>query len=101
MKQRFPQARVLRMDTDTTRNRESYEQILSAFANHEADILIGTQMIVKGHDFGDVTLVCVLAADLSLHVSDYHAAERTFQLLVQAAGRAGRGRLSGEVVIHT
>ena len=101
VKQRFPQARVLRMDTDTTRNRESYEQILSAFANHEADILIGTQMIVKGHDFGDVTLVGVLAADLSLHVSDYHAAERTFQLLVQAAGRAGRGRLSGEVVIQT
>ena len=101
VKQRFPQARVLRMDTDTTRNRESYEQILSAFANHEADILIGTQMIVKGHDFGDVTLVGVLAADLSLHVSDYHAAERTFQLLVQAAGRAGRGRLPGEVVIQT
>ena len=101
VKQRFPQARVLRMDTDTTRNRESYEQILSAFANHEADILIGTQMIVKGHDFGDVTLVGVLAADLSLHVSDYHAAERTFQLLVQAAGRAGRGKLPGEVVIQT
>ena len=101
VKQRFPQARVLRMDTDTTRNRESYEQILSAFANHEADILVGTQMIVKGHDFPDVTLVGVLAADLSLHVSDYHAPERTFQLLVQAAGRAGRGRLPGEVVIQT
>ena len=79
------------MDMDTTRNKEGYEQILSAFANQEADILIGTQMIVKGHDFPNVTLVGVLAADLSLYVSDYHAAERTFQLLTQAAGRAGRG----------
>lgn len=101
VKQRFPQARVLRMDMDTTRSKEGYEQILSAFANREADILIGTQMIVKGHDFPYVTLVGVLAADLSLHVSDYHAAERTFQLLTQAAGRAGRGELPGEVVIQT
>lgn len=101
VKQRFPQARVLRMDMDTTRSKEGYEQILSAFANRAADILIGTQMIVKGHDFPHVTLVGVLAADLSLHVSDYHAAERTFQLLVQAAGRAGRGELPGEVVIQT
>lgn len=101
VKQQFPSARVLRMDFDTTRSKEGYEQILSAFANHEADILIGTQMIVKGHDFPNVTLVGVLAADLSLHVSDYHAAERTFQLLTQAAGRAGRGSLAGEVVIQT
>ena len=101
VKERFPQARVLRMDLDTTRSKESYEQILSAFANQEADILIGTQMIVKGHDFPNVTLVGILAADLSLHVSDYHAAERTFTLLTQAAGRAGRGRLPGEVVIQT
>lgn len=101
VKQRFPQARVLRMDMDTTRSKEGYEQILSGFANREADILIGTQMIVKGHDFPYVTLVGVLAADLSLHISDYHAAERTFQLLVQAAGRAGRGELPGEVVIQT
>ena len=101
VKQRFPQARVLRMDFDTTRNKESYEQILSAFANQEADILIGTQMIVKGHDFPNVTLVGVLAADLSLYVSDYRASERTFQLLTQAAGRAGRGREPGEVVIQT
>ena len=101
VKQRFPQARVLRMDMDTTRSKEGHEQILSAFANQEADILIGTQMIVKGHDFPNVTLVGVLAADLSLSVSDYHAPERTFQLLTQAAGRAGRGRESGEVVIQT
>lgn len=101
VKARFPRARVLRMDFDTTRSKESYEQILSAFANREADILIGTQMIVKGHDFPYVTLVGVLAADLSLNVSDFHAAERTFQLLTQAAGRAGRGDFPGEVVIQT
>lgn len=101
VKQRFPNARVLRMDFDTTRTKDSYEQILQAFANQEADILIGTQMIVKGHDFPNVTLVGVLAADMSLHVSDFHAAERTFQLLTQAAGRAGRGTLPGDVVIQT
>ncbi len=101
VKSRFPSARVLRMDMDTTRKKDSYEAILSAFANQEADILIGTQMIVKGHDFPHVTLVGILAADMSLHVSDYHAAERTFQLLTQAAGRAGRGILPGEVVIQT
>ena len=98
---RFPQARVLRMDFDTTRTKDSYEQILQAFANQEADILIGTQMIVKGHDFPNVTLVGVLAADMSLHVSDFHAAERTFQLLTQAAGRAGRGNEPGDVIIQT
>ena len=98
---RFPQARVLRMDFDTTRTKDSYEQILQAFANQEADILIGTQMIVKGHDFPNVTLVGVLAADMSLHISDFHAAERTFQLLTQAAGRAGRGDEPGNVVIQT
>ena len=101
VKQRFPQARVLRMDFDTTRTKDSYEQILQAFANQEADILIGTQMIVKGHDFPNVTLVGVLAADMSLHISDFHAAERTFQLLTQAAGRAGRGDEPGDVVIQT
>ena len=89
------------MDFDTTRTKDSYEQILQAFANQEADILIGTQMIVKGHDFPNVTLVGVLAADMSLHVSDFHGAERTFQLLTQAAGRAGRGMEAGEVVIQT
>ena len=79
------------MDLDTTRKKGGYESILSAFSNQEADILIGTQMIVKGHDFPNVTLVGILAADLSLHISDYRAPERTFQLLTQAAGRAGRG----------
>ena len=98
---RFPQAKILRMDYDTTRTKDSYEQILSAFAEHKADILIGTQMIVKGHDFPNVTLVGVLAADLSLNASDHHAAERTFQLLTQAAGRAGRGIEPGNVVIQT
>lgn len=101
VKQRFPKARVLRMDFDTTRTKDSYEKILQAFANQEADILIGTQMIVKGHDFPNVTLVGVLAADMSLHVADYHAAERTFQLLTQAVGRAGRGQLPGQAVIQT
>lgn len=99
--QRFPNARILRMDYDTTRTKDSYEQILSAFAAHKADILIGTQMIVKGHDFENVTLVGVLAADLSLNVSDYRASERTFQLVTQAAGRAGRGSEPGAVVIQT
>ncbi|MBR6771501.1 MAG: primosomal protein N' [Lachnospiraceae bacterium] len=97
----FSQARVLRMDADTTGKKESYEKILNGFANGEADILLGTQMIVKGHDFPNVTLVGILAADLSLYVNDYRAAERTFQLLAQAAGRAGRGEKSGEVVIQT
>ncbi|MEY8389946.1 primosomal protein N' [Lachnospiraceae bacterium] len=101
VKKRFPGAGVLRMDFDTTRKKEGYEKILSSFANQEADILIGTQMIVKGHDFPNVTLVGILAADLSLHVSDFHGAERTFQLITQAAGRAGRGKLPGEVVIQT
>ncbi len=101
LKKEFPEARVLRMDADTTRKKESYEEILSAFANQEADILVGTQMIVKGHDFPNVTLVGILAADLSLAANDYRAGERTFQLLTQAAGRAGRGELPGEVVIQT
>ncbi len=101
VKERFPKARVLRMDFDTTRNKDGYEKILSAFGSHEADILIGTQMIVKGHDFPDVTLVGILAADLSLNSSDFHGPERTFQLLTQAAGRAGRGELPGHVVIQT
>lgn len=97
----YPQARVLRMDADTTKTKDSYEDILSRFANEEADILVGTQMIVKGHDFPKVTLVGILAADMSLHTGDYRASERTFQLLTQAAGRAGRGSLAGEVVIQT
>lgn len=97
----FPNARVLRMDADTTREKDGYERALSAFANQEADILVGTQMIVKGHDFPNVTLVGILAADMSLYANDYRAGERTFQLLTQAAGRAGRGQKPGEVVIQT
>lgn len=97
----FPGARVLRMDADTTSGKEGHSRILDKFAKHEADILVGTQMIVKGHDFPKVTLVGVLAADMSLHMSDFRASEKTFDLLVQAAGRAGRGELSGSVVIQT
>ncbi len=97
----FPGIRVLRMDGDTTRTKDSYERILSSFAKGEADVLVGTQMIVKGHDFPLVTLVGVLAADLSLAQEDFRSGERTFQLLTQAAGRAGRGTLPGEVVIQT
>ena len=97
----FPAARVLRMDMDTTKKKDSHEKILSAFAAEEADILIGTQMIVKGHDFPQVTLVGILAADMSLYSNHYQSAERTFQLLSQACGRAVRGREKGEVVIQT
>ncbi len=101
VRKEFPQARVLRMDMDTTKQKGGHERILSAFAGHKADILIGTQMIVKGHDFPKVTLVGIVAADLSLFAGDFRAGERTFQLLSQAAGRAGRDVLSGEVVIQT
>ena len=97
----FPEAVVLRMDADTTKHKDDYETILSKFANKEADILLGTQMIVKGHDFPGVTLMGILAADLSLSDNDFRSAERTFQLLTQAAGRAGRGELPGEVIIQT
>ncbi len=101
VKRQFPEARVLRMDMDTTREKDGHEKILSAFANEEADILVGTQMIVKGHDFPNVTLVGVLAADMSLYSDDYRSGERTFQLLTQAEGRAGRGEKKGEAVIQT
>lgn len=101
VKKCFPDARVLRMDADTTRRKDDHEKILSAFSSGEADILIGTQMIVKGHDFPNVTLVGILAADLSLFSEDYRAAERTFQLLLQAEGRAGRGEKPGEALIQT
>lgn len=101
VKKTFPGARVLRMDMDTTKGKHGHEQIVTAFSNQEADILIGTQMIVKGHDFPNVTLVGILAADMSLQASDYRSSERTFQLLTQAAGRAGRGDVAGEVVIQT
>ena len=101
IKKEFPSARVLRMDMDTTKEKDGHEKILEQFASEEADILVGTQMIVKGHDFPNVTLVGILAADMSLYADDYRAGERTFQLLTQAAGRAGRGSEKGEVVIQT
>lgn len=101
VKKTFPGARVLRMDMDTTKGKHGHQQILNAFSRGEADILVGTQMIVKGHDFPNVTLVGILAADISLNSGDYRSAERTFQLLTQAAGRAGRGTKKGKVVIQT
>ncbi len=97
----FPGVKVLRMDADTTRGADGYRRILKAFNAHEADVLIGTQMIVKGHDFQGVTLMGILAADLSLNVPDYTAAERTYDLLLQACGRSGRGENAGEAVIQT
>jgi primosomal protein N' (replication factor Y) len=101
VKKLFPEASILRMDMDTTSRKDGHSKILAAFGAGEADILIGTQMIVKGHDFPNVTLVGVLAADLSLYAQDFRASERTFQLLTQAAGRAGRGSVPGDVVIQT
>ena len=101
VKKLYPEARVLRMDLDTTKKKDSHEKILSAFAGGEADILVGTQMIVKGHDFPDVTLVGVIAADTTLFENDYRASEKTFDLLTQAAGRAGRGDKEGEVIVQT
>lgn len=100
-RQMFPQARVLRMDMDTTSKKGGHEEILEKFAQKDGDILVGTQMIVKGHDFPNVTLVGVLAADLSLYSPDFRCGERTFQLLTQAAGRAGRGQMAGDVIIQT
>lgn len=101
VKKMYPTARTLRMDMDTTSKKDGYEQILSQFSNGEADVLIGTQMIVKGHDFPNVTLVGIIAADMSLYASDYRSSEKTFQLLTQAEGRAGRGSIDGEAVIQT
>lgn len=100
-KKLFPGASVLRMDLDTTKGKDGHAGILEKFADGEADILIGTQMIVKGHDFPNVTLVGVLLADMALYSPDYMASERCFELLTQAAGRAGRGDKKGNVVIQT
>jgi primosomal protein N' (replication factor Y) len=97
----FPNVKVLRMDKDTTTAKNSHQKILQAFSNKEADILIGTQMVAKGHDFPGVTLVGVLCADTALHFPDYRASEKTFQLLTQVSGRAGRGNIPGFVVIQT
>ncbi len=101
VKRMFPQARVLRMDFDTVSKKGSHRAILNAFANGEADILIGTQMIAKGHDFPNVTLVGIMAADVSLNVGDYRGSEVTFELITQAAGRAGRSTSKGRVIIQT
>lgn len=101
IRQAFPEARVMRMDKDTTRQKSSYETMYNDFKNNECDILIGTQMISKGLDFKDVTLVGILAADLSLNLPDYRASEKTFQLITQVAGRAGRGDKPGDVIIQS
>lgn len=97
----YPTARILRMDNDTTSGKEGHYKILKAFAEKKADILVGTQMIAKGHDFPEVTLVGILDADMSLHFSDYRSGERTFQLLTQVAGRSGRAEEKGKVVLQT
>ncbi len=101
LKKLYPSARILRMDVDTTRGKEGHFKILKQFADREADILVGTQMVAKGHDFPSVTLVGVLDADMSLHFADYRSGERTFQLVTQVAGRSGRAQEPGEVVLQT
>lgn len=101
LKNLIPGVRVLRMDNDTTVRKDSYFKILSAFGNKEADVLVGTQMIAKGHDFGNVTLVGILEADAALYFSDYRSSERTFQLITQVAGRAGRAEKEGRVILQT
>jgi primosomal protein N' (replication factor Y) (superfamily II helicase) len=97
----FPKARTLRWDRDVTHGQESHERILETFTNRQADILIGTQMVAKGLDLPRVTLVGVVNADLALNLPDFRASERTFQLLTQVGGRAGRGSLGGRVIIQT
>jgi len=99
--EQFPKARIARLDRDTVRTKREFQQVLGAFAGGEIDVLVGTQMVAKGHDFQRVTLVGVVAADLALGRPDFRAAERTFQLLTQVAGRAGRGELAGEVLVET
>ena len=101
LKKLFPSARILRMDVDTTGGKEGHYKILKKFADREADILVGTQMIAKGHDFPAVTLVGILDADMSLHFSDYRSGERTFQLITQVSGRSGRAKEKGKVVLQT
>ena len=97
----FPAARIKRMDSDSVKGRDAYETLLGKVDRREVDILLGTQMVAKGHDFPAVTLVGVVDADVGLNLPDFRAAEKTFQLITQAAGRAGRGELGGEVIIQT
>ncbi len=101
LKKLYPAARILRMDNDTTGGKEGHYKILKQFADRQADILVGTQMVAKGHDFPSVTLVGILDADMSLHFPDYRSGERTFQLVTQVAGRSGRAEERGEVVLQT
>ena len=101
LKVMFPEARLLRMDRDTLRRKHSLVHMLEQIRNHEVDIIVGTQLVTKGHDFSNITLVGVILADLSLNFPDFRSAERTFQLLTQVAGRAGRGDKPGEVLIQT
>ena len=101
IKKQFPNATTIRMDIDTVTKKNSHEEILKKFKEENVDILIGTQMVVKGHHFPNVTLVGVIAADSSLNIDDYRANERTFQILTQVAGRAGREKLEGNVIIQT
>lgn len=101
LKKLYPASRILRMDVDTTSGKEGHYEILSRFSRREADILVGTQMVAKGHDFPSVTLVGILDADMSLHFPDYRSGERTFQLVTQVAGRSGRAEAQGKVVLQT
>jgi primosomal protein N' (replication factor Y) len=101
LEQRFPNARIQRFDRDSTRSRGSISRILSSFAKKEIDILVGTQMLAKGHDFPDVTLVGIAGADASIGIPDFRSSERLFQLLTQVAGRSGRGQERGQVVLQT
>ena len=101
LKKMFPNMRILRMDADTTGGKFSHEEILEKFRNKEADVLVGTQMVAKGHDFPDVSLVGVINADTSLFVNDFKANEKTFSLLTQVLGRSGRSKKQGRAVIQT
>jgi primosomal protein N' (replication factor Y) (superfamily II helicase) len=101
LKEMFPPLRISRLDRDTTRRRGAFEKLLNEFSSGEIDLMVGTQMIAKGHDFHNVTLVCVISVDAGLGMPDFRSAERTFQLLTQVAGRAGRGEKTGRVIIQS
>src|SRR5262245_64458496 len=97
----YPKLRISRLDRDTTRRRGSFEKLINEFAAGDIDLMVGTQMIAKGHDFHNVTLVCVISVDAGLGMPDFRASERTFQLLTQVAGRAGAGEKPGRGIIHS